>query len=394
MKKLLALALAALMLAVMLPITALADTTPTVLDFTQENAPTSGDHWTWDSTNKILTLSGASITAQLILPDGATIVVNGTNTISIESYGVMDASRNDYNVVRTDGTVAIIGTGTLNISDGTEEDLIVTDNHKTGCDTWHGNMIVGQIGQAGPTVNMVHYLFESTVVEGFVTVHSGKVKIESLPRGSGGIEGGATVDGGTLEVVGENGGILGSLTVSAGTVIAKALNDATGPDDDEYVGVGLAGELNMTGGTAWFVSHAPGGDYGYRFGPLALNVQPSEKLVIKGSVAYEAQNPTEAVTWRTHAVPESDSDLAELLWPYIGEIPAQTIKITAAGSSGGDDDGPIIEPPAEEEPIRIIVTTPTEPEKNPATGANDMVAAAAALMAVSALGMAALTRKK
>ena len=48
----------------------------------------------------------------------------------------------------------------------------------------------------------------------------------------------------------------------------------------------------------------------------------------------------------------------------------------------------------------IVIITPTEdtpktePEKNPATGANDMVAAAVALMAVSALGMAVLTRKK
>ena len=51
--------------------------------------------------------------------------------------------------------------------------------------------------------------------------------------------------------------------------------------------------------------------------------------------------------------------------------------------------------------ITIIVpgdTTPetpkTDDQKNPATGANDMFAAAVALMAVSALGMAVLTRKK
>ena len=51
--------------------------------------------------------------------------------------------------------------------------------------------------------------------------------------------------------------------------------------------------------------------------------------------------------------------------------------------------------------ITIIVpgdTTPetpkTEDQKNPSTGANDMVAAAVAIMAVSALGMAVLTRKK
>ena len=58
-------------------------------------------------------------------------------------------------------------------------------------------------------------------------------------------------------------------------------------------------------------------------------------------------------------------------------------------------DEPIPEPSA---PIVIITpsedTPKTEPEKNPATGANDMVAAAVALMAVSALGMAVLTRKK
>ena len=48
----------------------------------------------------------------------------------------------------------------------------------------------------------------------------------------------------------------------------------------------------------------------------------------------------------------------------------------------------------------IVIITPTEdtpktePEKNPSTGANDVVAAAVALMAVSALGMAVLARKK
>ena len=47
----------------------------------------------------------------------------------------------------------------------------------------------------------------------------------------------------------------------------------------------------------------------------------------------------------------------------------------------------IIVPPTEDPPK-------TEPEKNPTTGTNDMVAAAVALMAVSALGMAVLSRKK
>ena len=45
-------------------------------------------------------------------------------------------------------------------------------------------------------------------------------------------------------------------------------------------------------------------------------------------------------------------------------------------------------------PDRTGDTPKTDDQKNPATGANDMVAAAAALMAVSALGMAVLSRKK
>ena len=46
-------------------------------------------------------------------------------------------------------------------------------------------------------------------------------------------------------------------------------------------------------------------------------------------------------------------------------------------------------------PDRTEDTTPkTDDQKNPSTGANDVVAAAVALMAVSALGMAVLTRKK
>ena len=56
--------------------------------------------------------------------------------------------------------------------------------------------------------------------------------------------------------------------------------------------------------------------------------------------------------------------------------------------------------PPDDGPSTIVIITPagdtpkTEPEKNPTTGANDMVAAAAALMAVSALGMAVLSRKE
>lgn len=84
------------------------------------------------------------------------------------------------------------------------------------------------------------------------------------------------------------------------------------------------------------------------------------------------------------------------------KITSQDNKLTitnpnkAATSDGALEDATVIKAA----PTQIVIITPagdtpkTEPEKNPTTGANDMVAAAAALMAVSALGMAVLTRKK
>ena len=69
-------------------------------------------------------------------------------------------------------------------------------------------------------------------------------------------------------------------------------------------------------------------------------------------------------------------------------------KETGAIDSTTTINGTVVEHPIVIVPDRTEDTPKTEPEKNPATGANDMVAAAVALMAVSALGMAVLTRKK
>ena len=97
-----------------------------------------------------------------------------------------------------------------------------------------------------------------------------------------------------------------------------------------------------------------------------------------------------------------------LLW---NEANLDQSKITSSGNTldianrdkamtktGAIDSTTTINGTVVEHPIVIITPTEdtpkTEPEKNPTTGANDVVAAAVALMAVSALGMAVLTRKK
>ena len=97
-----------------------------------------------------------------------------------------------------------------------------------------------------------------------------------------------------------------------------------------------------------------------------------------------------------------------LLW---NEANLDQSKITSSGNTldianrdkamtktGAIDSTTTINGTVVEHPIVIITPTgdtpKTEPEKNPTTGANDMVAAAAALMAVSVLGAAVLSRKK
>ena len=108
-----------------------------------------------------------------------------------------------------------------------------------------------------------------------------------------------------------------------------------------------------------------------------------EQSLVLPSTAQEARG-TPSITGGTfYATPEQMEKIKEY-------VPTNS-ELTQTG------DGFTVVPKA---PAQIVIITPTEdtpktePEKNPATGANDMVAAAVALMAVSALGMAVLSRKK
>ena len=79
------------------------------------------------------------------------------------------------------------------------------------------------------------------------------------------------------------------------------------------------------------------------------------------------------------------------------------IKVKIENTSVWENGDKVNDPPAPPTPPTdgpIVIITPaedtpkTDDQKNPATGANDMVAAAAPLMAVAALGMSILSRKK
>ncbi len=108
-----------------------------------------------------------------------------------------------------------------------------------------------------------------------------------------------------------------------------------------------------------------------------------EQSLVLPSTAEKAHG-TPSITGGTfYATPEQMEKIKEY-------IPTNS-ELTQTG------DGFTVVPKA---PTQIVIITPagdtpkTDDQKNPTTGANDMVAAAAALMAVSVLGMAVLSRKK
>lgn len=151
MSRKLAAALALLIAVALLPIPTLA-TPVTVLDFTLEDATASGVNWTWDKVTKTLTLNSATLAVPLRLPGGATIVVNGTNSISVSHQNDPSEDPTNFVVSCSQGTVTITGPGTLNITYGTGQDLNVDNG--TRKDLWVGGLVLGMEGQRGPTVNL------------------------------------------------------------------------------------------------------------------------------------------------------------------------------------------------------------------------------------------------
>lgn len=378
-------ALALLIAVALLPIPALAAPI-TVLDFTQETAPASGDNWTWDKGSKTLTLNGVNLAAKLILPDGATIVVNGTNSISVSYENDQSQSSNHF-VVGNDGIVTITGPGTLNITSGTPQHLYL--DNSSDIDLWVGDLVLGMEGQRGPTVTLTNYMKGVAVIEGDIEVNSGSLNIRSTAANSGGIDGEARVTGGFLDIEAMNGGIYGHLTVTGGNVRIKALNQSSGDGEE---GIALEGLLNVEGGEVWLTSYTPGGHHADRFAPaILLEKLREEGLTIKGSTTYADPNPTQTVTWQPYGTPTAPpTDLnpggpeQPYLYPYIGDTLAKTVRISA-GDDSGSQSGIIIYVPTDD--------TPNTTTSNPTTGANDFVSTATAAALMALLGAAALLRK-
>lgn len=376
MSRKLAAALALLIAVALLPIPALANPI-TMLDFTAMESVdnTDTDHWKWNKDSQTLTLNGATLAVPLRLPGDATIVVNGTNSISVSHENDPVAF-----VVGNDGIVTITGPGTLNITSGTPQHLYL--DNSSDIDLWVGDFVLGMEGQRGPTVTLTNYMKGVAVIEGDIEVNSGSLNIRSTAANSGGIDGEARVTGGFLDIEAMNGGIYGHLTVTGGNVRIKALNQSSGDGEE---GIALEGLLNVEGGVVWLTSHAPDGINADRFAPAILQEELSTDLTVRGSTNYNELDPTQPVTWKTYgpSIDTPGGPEQSGLYPFIGDTPAKTVRISA-GDDSGSQSGIIIYVPTDDTPT----TT-----GNPTTGANDFVSTATVAALMALLGAAALLRK-
>ena len=141
------------------------------------------------------------------------------------------------------------------------------------------------------------------------------------------------------------------------------------------------GEITVTGNTFKNMSNAEKGTI-LRMGDVGAGAV----LTIKNNTA------TEGITLANSVKVNSLAD-SGITYDISGNNWGENLKFSEAFKN-------IVDEPIPEPSTPIVIITPsgdtpkTDDQKNPATGANDMVAAAVALMAVSALGMAVLSRKK
>ena len=142
------------------------------------------------------------------------------------------------------------------------------------------------------------------------------------------------------------------------------------------------GEITVTGNTFKNMSNAEKGTI-LRMGEVGAGAV----LTIKNNTA------TEGITLANSVKVNSLAD-SGITYDISGNNWGENLKFSEAFKNIVDEPIPKPSTPIVIVPDRTGDTPKTEPEKNPTTGANDMVTAAVALMAVSALGAAVLTRKK
>lgn len=387
MKKIISIALALLMVAVMLPVMAMAEGANVVSTKEQLTAAVAkgGE----------VTL-GDNITASITIPAGQTVTLN---------LGAFTLTGNGNHTITNEGTLTVIGSGKVVNTDGGKAALF---NNVNAVANLNGGTFEGN---------------KWYVIKNLGTITMNGASVDQKDAGSSAIDNGWYGNPGNDCNVNHPDGYTAKLTIANGN-FSGGMNTVK---NDDYGVLGISGGTfsNTNGPTVlnWNVATISGGEF--KVNSTATSV------IANGSFNTEADKGQLTITGGQFT--SSDNGKGNLLGYGVGGEKGGSVtisggkftgKMVAEGYpyepviSGGtfsdqenakkylDNDNLVVNPATgkvEPKSITIIVpseggsttTTPsTDNTKNPGTGANDFVGVAAALAVVSLLGAAAVIRKK
>ena len=434
MKKIISIALALLMVAVMLPVMAMADEPIKVT--TQEElknaVATSGE----------VTL-GDNITASITIPAGKTVTLNlngktltnedGKDTIYVKMGGtlIINGPGTVDNV--SHGRAAIFNNGTVTLNGGTyirsaEKGTGKDGENSANGNSWyticnHGDMIVNvdvtvtNTGTYSSVFENGYYNYtDNPRDERSNFVQDTNHPYPKLTINGGTFEGGKITikndDGGTLVINGgtfKNNGNRTVFNANKATINGGEFNCPTtyfgngiAVDTAHFDGGNNAGTLEIFGGTFnGRITKDNNSDVSITGGTFNTEVTDyvgENTLVVENNGTYyvgdAAQNAVQNATSGTFTVKKAENDTSLTVKPGVTIVNNSDVNIKVNDKEVPN--GVSYTVPG----APIIIYNPTEDtpkandQKNPGTGANDFVGVAAAMAVVSLLGAAAVIRKK
>lgn len=384
MKKIISIALALLMVAVMLPVMAMADETlQSKIDAAPEVATITLDK---DYTEDITIPAGKAITLDL-----ATFTLTGSSSHTITNKGTLTVVGTTGKVVNTVGGKAALFNNVnavANLNGGTFEGTTWYVIKNLGTITMNGASVAqkdagssaidnGWYGNPGNDCNVTHpgngYTAKLTIVSG--SFSGGMNTVKNDDYGVLEISGGtfSNTDGPTVlnwNVTTISGGEF-TVNNGASSVIA---NGSFNNEADK-------GQLTITGGQFTSSDNGNGNLLGYGVGGKnggSVTISGGKftgKMVAEG-YPYEPVISGGTFSDQENAKKYLDNDNL-VVNPATGKVEPKSITIIVPSEGGS------------------TTTTPsTDNTKNPGTGANDFVGVAAAMAVISLLGAAAVIRKK
>ena len=388
MKKVVSIALALLMVAVMLPVMAMAEGATVVKTKDELTAAVAkgGE----------VTL-GDNITASITIPAGTTVTLN---------LGAFTLTGDGDHTITNNGTLTVVGSGKVENTDGGKAALFNNVNAKANLNggtfegtTWYVIKNLGTITMNGASVDQKD-AGSSAIDNGWYgnpgndcnVTHPGNGYTAKLTIANGNFSGGMNTvkndDYGVLEISGgtfsnTNGPTVlnwNVATISGGefkvnsTATSVIANGSFNNEADK-------GQLTITGGQFTSSDNGNGNLLGYGVGGKnggSVTISGGKftgKMVAEG-YPYEPVISGGTFSDQENAKKYLDNDNL-VVNPATGKVEPKSITIIVPSEGGS------------------TTTTPsTDNTKNPSTGANDFVGVAAALAVVSLLGAAAVIRKK